>query len=223
MSNLVDQFHKLNHETVQLFEAARVVQQETGKLPPELEKEIASVSRDREQLLTELGSWWLNTKAKYEGKKAEYDAILKAIDYELDDLLGRMDFIKDIIRQVLPPGAHQQVVNESVYIHQTPSERLVIDGAIEDVPVELTRVAIEVDAKKTIEQIKAGKQFDWAHLETKWNPQIKPGGERAARNAKARLTRNAETKSPITTLEHGAQGADVPVTTQGKVSATEVV
>ena len=226
MSNIIDQVYRLNSELVQLLEQARVAQQDSGALPPELEKKISAAVKDRAATLTDLGVWYLNTEAKAEGVRAQYAPILEAIEAEKRELENRLEFIATMITQLLPHSEESQIVNERVYIHHKKSERLVVDAPLDDIPVEFVKLEPIPDIAKAKEAIKGGAQLDWAHLETKWNPQIKPGGERAQRNANARLkklSRNENAKSPNTSPEHGARGADDLVTTQGRRSATEAV
>ena len=215
MSNIVDQVYQLNSELVRLLEEARVAQQESGALPPELEKRISAAVKDRAATLTDLGTWYLNTEAKAEGVRAQYAPILAAIAAEEEELKSKLEFIRTMIAQLLPHDESSQIVNEKVYIHHRKSERVVLDAAIDDVPVDFIKLEPVADLLKAKEALKGGAQLEWAHLETKWNPQVKPGGERAHRNATARLkklARNDANKSPNTTDEdspHPARGPEI--------------
>lgn len=189
MSSVVERAYKVNYDLISLFERARNESDETGEISQEVERLLGERTRDKEEVLTELGRWFLATESKLEGKIAEFEPIRATMDAEEKELKARLEYIKTLISRLLPASREAQIANESVYIYHTVSERTVTDVPVESLPIELTRVKQEPDLKAIGEALARGDAGvgELAHTEERFSPQVKPGGERAMRAAKQRL------------------------------------
>lgn len=214
MSSVVERALKVNHDLIALFERARCESDDTGEISPEVERLLGERTRDKEEVLTELGRWALATEAKLEGKQAEFAPIREAMDAEEKELKGRLEFIKTLVRQLLPATREAQIANESVYIYNLFSERTVCKVPVEALPIELTRVKREPDLKAIGEALDRGDAGigEFAELEQRFSPQIKPGGERAMRAAKQRLKKleaeNEARRQQLERIEGQTLGSD---------------
>ena len=187
MSDIMEQIFEVTHAVKSAFLQAQEDLVKFGELQPETKNILAELCQNREQVVTELSSWFLYTESKLEGLRAEYKAFRDAMDANEQELEKRLEFIKSCIKHVLPPTREAQVVNDKAYVFYKHSTKVQVrDEGL--VPMDYLKLTTSPDKSK-IEQLLKTEQPTWAYMEESWNPQIKFGGEKALRNAKNRLKR----------------------------------
>ena len=185
MSDIMEQIFEVTHAVKSAFLQAQEDLVKFGELQPETKNVLAELCQNREQVVTELSSWFLYTESKLDGLRAEYKAFRDAMDANEEELEKRLEFIKGCIKHVLPPSKEAQVVNDKAYVFYKHSEKIKVrDPGL--VPMECLKITTSPDLSKIGELLKS-EHLTWAYLEENWNPQIKFGGERALKNAKNRL------------------------------------
>lgn len=187
MSDIMEQIFQVTSQVKKAFLAAQEDLQKFGVLQPETKNIIAELCQNREQVVTELSSWFLYTKGKLDGLRAEYKTVRDAMDANENELKKRLEFIKNCISHVLPPSREAQVVNDKAYVFYKRSTKVSVPDA-SLVPMEYLALTTSPDISK-IEELLEKEQPSWAFIEENWTAQIKPGGERALKNAKNRLKR----------------------------------
>lgn len=152
------------------------------------------------ETLTSYGLWYQNAEAKARAKRAELEPIIEKLKSEIQFLDDKVDFIKWRIRALLEPSMTNSLTNQSVDMFYTKSETVEITNP-ESVPVEYCEVKT-YPVKKLIKQaLESGEDLDFAHIQTHYNLQVKPGGERAIANAQKRANERAKKEQPIDTEE----------------------
>lgn len=187
MSDIMEQIFQVTHAVKDAFLQAQEDLQKFGELQPQTKNLIAELCQNREEVVTQLSSWFLYTESKLDGLRAEYKAVRDAMDANEEELKKRLEFIKSCIKHVLPPAKDAQVVNDKAYVFYKYSTKVQVrDEAL--VPMDYLKLTTSPDKSK-IEQLLKTEQPTWAYIEESWNPQIKFGGEKALKNAKNRLKR----------------------------------
>lgn len=152
----------------------------------------AVAGRTRDEILTELGTWYMNCKARAAAKKAELDPLIKEMQAEIKYFEQRLEFVKWAIQNVLRPGMTSDFVNDKVSMFYQKSEKLIVNDP-ESVPIEYCKVvSTPQPAQIKQDMLDHGLHVEGCEIETKYNLQVKPGGERAIKNAAARRKRRKE-------------------------------
>ncbi|NNE32099.1 MAG: hypothetical protein HKN40_07000 [Winogradskyella sp.] len=146
---------------------------------------VACKGKTKDELLTELGTWYLNTKAKSEGKKAELKPLIDEMQNELRYYEKRLDFIKWAITNLLEPSDESDFVNDKVALFYQRSEKTVVTEP-DAVPIEYCKVVSTPQLTVIKEALESGENVPGCEVETRYNLQVKLGGDRAIQNAKAR-------------------------------------
>lgn len=176
------------------FNENQVLSLETIEMLSKLESNAIS------ETLTSYGLWYQNAEAKARAKRAELEPIIEKMKSEIQFLDDKVDFIKWRIRALLEPSLNNSLTNNSVDMFYTKSETLEIT-APESVPVEYCEVKTFPVRKLIKQAIESGQDIDFAHVQTHYNLQVKPGGERAIANAQKRAKDRAKREEPINTEE----------------------
>lgn len=137
----------------------------------------------KEVLVTDLAKWYLFTTSKLEGLRAEYKPLMDAMNGNIKELEQRLEYIKYCINSVLQPGPESVVANESIYAFYQTSKKVVIENE-QQIPIDFSRVETVPDTALIKKALEAGEQVAGARLESRWNLQVRFGGERAIKNAR---------------------------------------
>ena len=194
MNDVLEQVYETRSAVKEAFLRAESELQMNGAVSEETQCEIANLCRDPEQIVTELANWYLYTESKLEGLRAEYAPAREMMERNEDDLDSRLKFIKSCIARVLPQRVDSQVANQKAYVFYKHTSRIkVLDH--EAVPLDCRRQVLidEPDLFKIEALIRSSDEpVLWARIEENYSPQIKPGGDRAIKNAANRLKRLRE-------------------------------
>jgi len=139
----------------------------------------------REEILNQLGTWYLHLKAKAEGKKAELEPILKEMQKEIKYFENKLDFVKWAISSTLPPGPDSEFVNERVSLFYQKSESVKVIDA-ESVPVEFCKIVTTLKLTEIKAALLMGEDISGCEISEKYSLRVKMGGDRAIANAKIR-------------------------------------
>jgi hypothetical protein len=148
----------------------------------------------RDEIVTKLANMLLRKEIELEAFEATYKPVVAHIDSERKYLKQRIEAIEREIKMVLP--AHtgwETMTNSAVDIFYVESESLVVDDE-RAVPLQLTKeVPDNEKIKKYLQSLPADAPTPfWAHLQRKFNLNVKKSGPRQIANAKKRAKNRVE-------------------------------
>jgi hypothetical protein len=204
--NLLDEAYGVDYALTNLYEQAEAEIAEDGEIALDTQRCISELEGDRDRAITCLASWCLATRARLDAAEATHKPLIERLRGELKELADRLDFIKGHISRLMPKDREAQVVNEKVYCYQNPVDRVEVLEP-EAVPIELCRVKYEPDLEKIEKELRqpGDTGIEFARIDTRWNPTVKPGGEKAIKNAKVRVRKLVKEREAENNIRQGSQ------------------
>lgn len=186
--SIVNDVFKVSEELQGLVYLAETQLAEVGEVSAEVQELLSQKLQDQEVTTTELCNWYLKTENRLAGLKEEYKPIEEKIKSDYSELEDQLKRIEKYIKMALPPGEGNQIANESVYAFYTPSFETVIDEP-EYVPIEFIEMVPKIQKDEIKAALKTGAIIPGARLKENFNLQVKIGGIRAQKAAKARINK----------------------------------
>ena len=136
------------------------------------------------ELLNNLGSWYLREKARYEGLKAELQPLIDSLKSDLKHQENKLDYIKWALLTNITPEDPAYVSDTVSLFYQTSEAVEIVDESA--VPLEFCKYVSTPQKAEIKKALQDGEEIAGCVLKKNFNLQIKPGGVRAAANAKKR-------------------------------------
>lgn len=167
-------------------DALRVIEEEEEKGEPS----NALISAPAQGLI-----WRSNYIMRLEGDlhalEAKYKPLIAEMETQLKHLEQRIEFQKRCIKMALIPGPDAEYVDDNVSLfYKTTTACDVFDA--EAVPLEYCEVVSKPSTRQIKAVLEAGTEVPGARLVINYHLQVKPGGQKAKKNAESRRTRRIE-------------------------------
>lgn len=160
-----------------------------GEITPQvaaMQAQLAKLER-----ITDLSNWYLRAEADHAAAEAALKPMIKELQLDIKSAEQRIEYIKNILIQVLPPGPDSQVCSDKANVFYSESSELDVFDP-EAVPFDLIKVVKVPDGKAIKAKLEAGEEVPGARLKINWNLQVKHAGPRASKNAAARAEKRAK-------------------------------
>lgn len=189
MSGAIQKYFELNNQLLagMLERRDELLEQSVGVITPDieqLERDILAIQDDAKE---GIALRVLELKQNSEALKAKIKPILDALLDDLNLAENRQEWMERLLKAILVPGPDSELVTDKVAAFYQESTRTIIDDP-SLIPLEFTKMQQVPDVKAIGEALKADPPMEvpGAHLEICWNLQVKPGGEKAKKNAATR-------------------------------------
>lgn len=142
----------------------------------------------RKEAISQLGTWYLNRKAKLDAKEAELKPLIDHMQSEIKFHRQQVEFVKWVITCILPPKPDAEFVDEYCSLFYSESKQTIVNNP-DAVPIEYCKIETIPQLTAIGDAISGGIEVPGCEVKTNYNLQVKLGGERAIANAKARAKR----------------------------------
>jgi hypothetical protein len=151
--------------------------------------------------ITDLANYYHRLDAELRGEEAKVAPIIEALNKNLETIAAKKKRALELIQMALPPGPNSDLITDDVAIWYKESVKTIVPkGAT--VPIDYLRVKTETDLEKIGDDLKAGKDLDFAYLQFNYTAHIEHPGpdaiKRARARAKAKAKKNVDLENTLT-------------------------